>query len=251
VLLREGGGRSVRIGAVLLRGGGYAFMGAVRAEVGPLREGTRVFIWGRVADVVGLETSGTEKSPARWGRVGCLGVPKVFRFGSVGCLVGAANESLLRFGRVGCRVGVDRLGRVGCLVGVAKESFRPSVWDEMFVSVLARLRALDIFVSVRERLESIDIPVLVRGRYRVATVDEVSVRNNNPRRDSLESARDKGYNGIEMTLPPSPSSSTFGNVGRVPTSKFPTSSSFFFSGFGSYLFLRRSASICEIRLSTL
>jgi hypothetical protein len=239
---------------VLLRGGGgYALMGAVLAEIGPLREGTRVLIWGRVADVAGLETSGTEKSPARWGRVGCLvGVPnEVLRFGRVGCLVGAANESLLRLGRVGCLVGVDRLGRVGCLVGIAKESFRPSVWDEMFVSVLARLRALDLFVSVRDRLESIVIPVFVRGRYRVATVDEVSVRNNNPRRDSLESARDKGYSGIEMTLPPSPSSSTFGKVGRVPTSKLPTSSSFFFSGFGSYLFLRRSANICEIRLSTL
>jgi hypothetical protein len=66
VLLREGGGISVRMGAVLLRGGGgYALTGAVRADVGPLREGTRVLSWGRVADVAGLETSGTEKSPAR------------------------------------------------------------------------------------------------------------------------------------------------------------------------------------------
>jgi hypothetical protein len=254
VLLLGGGAKSF-LGAVVEREG--ALRGIVReVEDEMLRDG-----WGREAEVVGLDTSGTEKASVRWGRVGCL--VGVFKFGSVGCRFGV-NVSFERFGRVGCLVGVDIpiLGRVGCLVGVdiprfgkvgclatvAKESFRDN--DEIFVSVLAKPREFD--VSALERFESIVIPVFVLGKYLPPLVEEVSILDNNPLLDSLESALDKGYKGIEITLAPSPSNSTLGNVGRTPTSKLPTSTSyFFFSGFGSYRFRRRSANMCEIRLSTL
>ena len=124
--------------AVLLLGGPY------RADSGVKSGDTLAAVGGReISGVCGRGICGMEKSPTRWGRVGCL-----YAF----------------------------------------------VREEIFVSVRARDRGLDILVSVR---------------YREGAV---SIRNN-PLRDSRESLRDKGYNGIEMTEAPSPSSSTFGNVG--------------------------------------
>lgn len=154
------------------------------------------------------------------------------------------EKSPTRCGRVGCRGSPPGRGYESIVAAVpGLEGVR-----EIFVS--DRPRGL---VFLRERLESVDISVLVRVKYGLI-LPTVSCLDNNPLLDSLVSLRDKGYNGMEMILSPSPSSSTLGNVGcDFPLSEGVAAPNSLCFSILNVSFLRRllSAKICVIRLSTL
>ena len=172
--------------------------------------------------VTGRGSSGMEKSPTKCGSVGWRGGPPR-------CW-GPFDSARVK-------------GRESIVVAVAGlDGVRER--DES-------VRAIAGLVFCRDMFELVVIPVLVRCKY--GLLDVVSCLDNNPRRESPVSLLDRGYSGIEITLPPSSSNSTFGRVGwNFPRSGVTVPTSLVFSNLNvSFRRRRLSANICVIRLSTL